>query len=62
MVRVQTVTAVRVGTERLNAYTKRDIENPDEYLSLINFRGNHVIKASTKHTYIYVCVSKEQRI
>ena len=46
---------------------KRDIENPNEYLSVINFRGDHVIKLlpSTSTSilrYPKVCVSKEQRI
>ena len=43
---------------RETAYTKRDIENPNEYLSIINFRGDHVIKASTQQPYIHSPVSK----
>ena len=43
----------RTRTERWNAHTKRDIENPNEYLSIINFRGDHVIKASTQRPYIH---------
>ena len=33
----------RPRTDRWNAYTKRDIENLNEYLSIINFRGDLVI-------------------
>ena len=41
-----------------NAYTKRDIENPNEHPSKINFRGEHVIEASTQHPYIHSPVPK----
>ena len=34
------------------------MENPNEYLSIINFRGDHVIKASTQHPYIHSSVPK----
>ena len=57
---------VRPRTERWNAYTKRDIENPNEYLRIINFRTDHTIKTSTQHPYIHspvpnVCVIKEKQ-
>ena len=58
MLQVQTVTAVRARTERWNAYTKRDNWNPNEYPSIINFRGDHVIEASTQRPYIHSLVPK----
>ena len=50
--------SARARTERWNAYTKRDIENPNEYLSIINFMGDDVIKVSTQHSYIHSPVPK----
>ena len=38
--------------------TKRDIENPNQYLSIINFRGDHAIKTSTQHPYIHSAIPK----